>query len=95
MKKSDDIQIGHTYIVKVSGHLVPVRLVSVCSYGGWIGRNLNTGREIRIRTAAKLRREVSMPSPVALGVGHVNAADRQGLPDFADRVLLGTNKENK
>ena len=57
MKKSGDIQIGKTYIVKVSGHLTPVRLESVSPYGGWAGRNVRTGREVRIRTAAKLRRE--------------------------------------
>ena len=78
MKKSDNIRVGAVYIVKVSGALVPVRLESASPYGGWIGRNIRTGREVRIRTAAKLRREVTMPSPVALGVGYVNAADRQG-----------------
>ena len=56
MKKSDVLGIGHTYIVKVSGHLVPVKLTAISPYGGWVGKNLNTGREIRIRTAAKLRR---------------------------------------
>lgn len=55
--KQKDVVLGKIYVVKVSGHLAPVRLESVCSYGGWIGRNTTTGREVRIRTAAKLRRE--------------------------------------
>lgn len=54
--KQKDVTLGAVYIVKVSGRLVPVRLESVSPYGGWVGRNQNTGREIRIRTAAKLRR---------------------------------------
>ncbi len=55
MKKTN-VQVGATYIVKVSGHLVPVKLEGVSPYGGWVGRSMVTGREIRIRTAAKLRR---------------------------------------
>jgi hypothetical protein len=55
--KNSEVQIGKTYIVKVSGKLAKVRLESVSPYGGWSGRNLETKREVRIRTAAKLRRE--------------------------------------
>jgi hypothetical protein len=65
MKQKDVLGIGHIYIVKVSGHLVPVKLIAESPYGGWVGQNLNTGREVRIRTAAKLRREVT---PAAGGV---------------------------
>lgn len=59
MKKSDNIAVGNTYIVRVSGHLVPIKLVESSPNGGWYGRNMTTGREIRIRTAAKLRRQVT------------------------------------
>ncbi len=55
MKKAD-VQIGAVYTVKVSGKLVPVRLDSESVYGGWQGTNLDTGRSVHIRTAAKLRR---------------------------------------
>lgn len=51
-----DVELGKTYIVKVSGHLVPVTLTSTEEYGGWWGRNERTGREIRIKSAAKLRK---------------------------------------
>jgi len=57
MLKSN-VNIGSTYIVKVSGTLAKVRLARECNYGGWYGTNLATGREIRIRTAARLRSEV-------------------------------------
>ena len=53
-----DVQIGTTYIVKVSGTLAKVRITREHQRGGWYGTNLATGREIRIRTAARLRKEV-------------------------------------
>ena len=55
MKKAE-VQIGSTYIVKVSGVLAKVRITGESPYGGWHGKNLATGREIRIRSAARLRR---------------------------------------
>jgi hypothetical protein len=53
--KRDDVVLGQVYAVKVSGRIQPVRLVSESPYGGWVGKNEATGRQIRIRTAAKLR----------------------------------------
>jgi hypothetical protein len=52
-----NVRIGTTYIVKVSGTLAKVRLTREHDRGGWYGINLATGREIRIRTAARLRSE--------------------------------------
>ena len=52
-----NVNIGTTYIVKVSGMLAKVRLTREHPRGGWYGTNLATGREIRIRTAARLRSE--------------------------------------
>ena len=52
------VKVGTTYIVKVSGTLAKVRLTREHPRGGWYGTNLATGREIRIRTAARLRSEV-------------------------------------
>ena len=53
-----NVKIGATYVVKVSGTLAQVRLTREHDRGGWYGTNLATGREIRIRTAARLRSEV-------------------------------------
>jgi hypothetical protein len=55
----NDVQLGFHYIVKVSGKLTRVRLDSESPYGGWNGTNLVTGRPVRIRTAAKLRRPIA------------------------------------
>ena len=56
--QKQNVHIGSTYIVKVSGALAKVRLTREHQRGGWYGTNLATGREIRIRTAARLRSEV-------------------------------------
>lgn len=62
--KQADVSVGTTYVVKVSGHLVPLRLDRESAYGkGWEGTNLATGRQIRIRSAAKLRRVYKPPVP--------------------------------
>jgi len=55
MKKSE-IEVGTTYIAKVSGVLAKVRITGESPYGGWRGKNLATGREVRIRSEARLRR---------------------------------------
>ena len=55
--QKQNVNIGTTYIVKVSGTLAKVRLTREHPRGGWYGTNLATGREIRIRTAARLRSE--------------------------------------
>ena len=62
--QKQNVHIGTTYIVKVSGTLAKVRLTREHPRGGWYGTNLATGREIRIRTAARLRSEV----PTAQGI---------------------------
>ena len=56
-----DVRIGGTYVAKVSGRLTKVRLDSECRYGGWNATNMVSGRTIHIKSAAKLRRELSAP----------------------------------
>ncbi len=55
--QKQNVKIGATYIVKVSGTMAKVRITREHNRGGWYGTNLATGREIRIRTAARLRSE--------------------------------------
>jgi len=71
--QKQNIKVGSTYIVKVSGTLARVRITREHARGGWYGTNLATGREIRIRTAARLRSEV----PPAQGIS----------PDEARRIV--------
>ena len=63
MQKSN-VKVGSTYIVKVSGTLARVRITREHQRGGWYGINLATGREIRIRTAARLRHEAPATPPI-------------------------------
>jgi hypothetical protein len=60
--KKRDVTVGQVYAVKVSGQVQEVRLVAESPYGGWVGRNLRTGREVRIRSAARLRYPVRQQS---------------------------------
>jgi hypothetical protein len=55
--KRKDVEVGRTYLVKVSGRLVPVRLEAEHPNGGWTGVNKETRRQVRVRTAARLRCE--------------------------------------
>jgi hypothetical protein len=65
MRKAE-IKIGSTYQVKVSGKLSRVRINGICPFGGWYGTNTSTGRDVRIRTAARLRFEIQkMPTEVS------------------------------
>ena len=50
-----DVEIGGYYVAKVSGNKVPIRIDSESPYGGWLATNLKTGREVRVRTAGRLR----------------------------------------
>lgn len=57
--KTKDIVIGKTYAAKVSGTVVPVRIIRESPYGGWDGVNTQTGRQVRIKSPQRLRREVT------------------------------------
>ena len=100
--KANEVQIGQAYIVKVSGKLAKVRLESVSQYGGWNGRNLETGREVRIRTAAKLRRgtdstifDVKCPKCSAVYKSHYPQSDLDSGKVNHRRELCGaTNKSS-
>lgn len=54
MRKTD-VKVGESYMAKVSGKLAVVRLVDESPYGGWVAVNTQTGRKVRIKTAARLR----------------------------------------
>ena len=66
--KKHEVEIGGVYIAKVSGKLARVKIERESRYGGWMGRNLETNRPVRIRCATRLRaaeperREVTPPA---------------------------------
>jgi len=55
--RKNEVEIGKVYIVRVSGRIARVKITGESPYGGWDGKNLETGREVRIRTAGRLRGE--------------------------------------
>jgi hypothetical protein len=56
--KKKDVLLGHIYLAKISGKIVPVQIDGESPYGGWNATNRATGRQVRIKSAAKLRQEV-------------------------------------
>ena len=57
--KAKDVVIGGTYVVKVSDKPAKVRIASAHVSGkGWVGKNLDTGREVHIKSPQRLRAEV-------------------------------------
>jgi len=65
MMKKSEIKIGHVYNAKVTGKIVPVQIVSANPRGGWDGKNLSTGKAVRIKTAQRLRNEKPAAKPAA------------------------------
>ena len=53
--KRAEVEIGGVYRAKVSGRLVYVTIRRPSVYGGWVAVSTLTGREVRIKTAARLR----------------------------------------
>jgi hypothetical protein len=58
MKKSE-ITVGRTYMAKVSGKVVPIRIDAENARGGWDATNLRTNRKVRIRSALRLQYAVN------------------------------------
>ncbi len=56
--KNSEVQIGHTYLAKVSSCITYVRIMGASPSGGWTAINKHTGKEVRIKTAARLRADV-------------------------------------
>lgn len=60
MKKSE-IEVGQHYAAKVSGRITVVRIAGVSAFGGWNAVNVATGREVRIKSAVRLRSKAKDP----------------------------------
>ncbi len=54
MKKAD-VKVGGTYLAKVSGKVVPVRIDAENPRGGWDATNTATKENVRIKSAQRLR----------------------------------------
>jgi hypothetical protein len=59
--QQDQVQIGKTYAAKVTDKIAPVRIDSENENGGWNATNLRTNKQIRIKSAQRLRNEITVP----------------------------------
>lgn len=66
MKKSE-VRIGHVYRAKVSGKLARVRIDREHQHGGWDATNLETNKSVRIKSAQRLRSELTPKSSERTG----------------------------
>ena len=66
--KKEQVKLGGTYLAKVSGKVVPVRLDAENSHGGWQAFNLETRKTVRIKSAQRLR-QASKTTTVDAGGG--------------------------
>ena len=71
--KKNEVQIGATYLVSVTGKLAPVRIVCEHPHHGWNGVNVETKREVRIKSPQRLRKRLDA-APRAL------PSERLGVP---------------
>ena len=55
--KASEVKIGGTYLMKVSGEVVPVEVIAIAP-GRYTCVNMRTGRVCRARCASKFRRAV-------------------------------------
>jgi hypothetical protein len=61
--KGKDVQVGECYVAKVSGKPAKVRITGESPHGGWDAVNTETKRPVRIRGAARLRKEQADAGP--------------------------------
>jgi len=54
-----DAKIGRYYAAKISGKMTIVKIEAAIPRGGWTGRNIFTNRRVCIKSAAKLRGDVT------------------------------------
>ncbi|MCS6886377.1 MAG: hypothetical protein RMM17_06835 [Acidobacteriota bacterium] len=52
--RKKEVFVGHKYKAKVSGKATTVLITAESRLGGWNAINLATGRNIRIKSAARL-----------------------------------------
>ena len=88
MIKKSQVQIGETYIAKVSGQLVKIRITAVSQYGGWDALNLKTKKRIRIKTAARLSWP-GVPKEVAPWTRLAGFAEAAHKVSTENRILNG------
>ena len=95
MKKAD-VQINATYLVKVAGNLVPVKITQEHDGGGWVGTSVKTGKTIRIKSVQRLRKRLDAAAPVATKANKATKdAKVEPQRDTGERGATGAEREAK
>lgn len=85
--KKDQVFIDRTYLAKVSGQLARVRIDAESRFGGWDATNVSTRRKVRIKSAQRLRREVSLENPGGPHTSATTVVDNDRPPENIDERL--------
>ena len=85
--KKDQVFIGRTYLAKVSGQLAQVRIDAESRFGGWDATNVSTRRKLRIKSAQRLRREVSSEKTGGPHASATTVVDNDRPPENIDERL--------
>jgi hypothetical protein len=91
--KKNNVKLGSVYAIKVSGNVVPVRLDRESPHGGWLGTNMTTRKEVRVKSAQRLRGlwpKKTMPIVADKGEGK---ADDKGVAETVAAVGKGNLAE--
>lgn len=75
--KKSDVKVGGEYVAKVSDKLTTVKITGESRHGGWDAKNVKTGKEVRIKSAQRLRGSAAAPKEPAKGA---EAAPKAGKP---------------
>jgi hypothetical protein len=96
--KKNEVKIGTTYRVKVTGKIAEVRITGENPRGGWDGINVVTNRHVRIKSAQRLRGLVSRPAKrkkiVSLAEYESEATDEAKVETKRDAGKRGANVAN-
>jgi len=63
--KKNEIEVGGHYVAKVSDRLTTVRIDAANPRGGWDATNLRTKKQVRIKSAQRLRHQTRGPGQTA------------------------------
>jgi hypothetical protein len=89
--KKSEIKIGEVYSAKVSDRVVPVRIDSANSHGGWNATNTATGKRIHIKSPQRLRRAVT-PKAKKAGEPAGQTPGEQGIAAARAQAKAATKK---
>jgi hypothetical protein len=102
--KKEDVKLGQTYLVKVAGNLVPVKIINEHDNGGWIGEIEKSGKPIRVKSPQRLCKCLSdakvKPAKRILTKTEYEAEANQDAPvakqrNTGKRDAKGTKREGK